>query len=67
MLHAPITRQIRINLVGECVYGSVCVCGGGLVVVVGVGDELFNRKASKKQRGADQPPEENHAVTNTIV
>lgn len=29
MLHAPITRQIRINLVGECVYGSVCVCGGG--------------------------------------
>jgi hypothetical protein len=29
------------------------------------GDELFNRnKVSKKQRGADQPPEENQAVTN---
>jgi hypothetical protein len=26
-------------------------------------DELFNRKVSEKQRGADQPPGENHAPT----
>ena len=30
-------------------------------------DELFNRKASEKQRGADQPPGENHHALTRLT